>query len=333
MKAIIPEQEQKQENTQGLNIKPITNEQEAVEAAQHFTETFSNENKEKFQFHFQGMMNAIEQVNPEMGGIEELASVLALPEEQFEILAPIFLNELEKSYHNVNNQLEMVQLMNLSGIRAEDVSNEFLQICKALDLEFNETISEKKRTFIKRIIGLTYNAVSEAEGISKRNIIIPISYCHENAKMPAYAHLSDAGMDIYALEDITIAPGETKLIPTGLKIAIPLGYEMQVRPKSGRCLKTKLRVANTPGTIDAGYRDEIGVIIDNIEPFIKSADIREDGSLYNVQFGSSYTIGKGEKFAQLVLSEVPKAIFYEVDSIDEIPNDGRTGGFGSTGMK
>jgi dUTP pyrophosphatase len=151
--------------------------------------------------------------------------------------------------------------------------------------------------------------------------------------MPAYANLTDAGMDVYALDDITIAPGETKLIPLGIKTALPAGYELQVRPKSGRCLKTKLRVANTPGTIDAGYREEICVIIDNIEPFIKSADMDADGKMYNVKFGQSYTIGKGEKFAQLVLNEIPKACFYEVQEVGSIANDGRTGGFGSTGLK
>ena len=70
-----------------------------------------------------------------------------------------------------------------------------------------------------------------------------------NCRMPEYAHIDDSGMDLYALEDYTIHPGETKLIPTGLKFAIPNGYELQIRPKSGRCLKTKLRVANTPATI------------------------------------------------------------------------------------
>jgi dUTP pyrophosphatase len=178
-----------------------------------------------------------------------------------------------------------------------------------------------------------YNAAADIEGIAKRNILIPIEYCKEGAKMPAYAHETDSGMDVYALEDITIAPGETKLIPIGIKVAIPAGYELQVRPKSGRCLKTKLRIANTPGTIDAGYRDEICVIIDNIEPFIKSAEMGEGGVLYNVEFGSSYTIGAGEKFAQLVLCEVPKALFYEVESVSTIENDGRKGGFGSSGLK
>jgi dUTP pyrophosphatase len=196
-----------------------------------------------------------------------------------------------------------------------------------------DILSHQKRDFLKQMHAMTYNALAEAEGVAKKTILIAIEYCREGAKMPTYAHLTDSGMDVYALEDITIAPGETKLVPTGIKIAIPSGYELQVRPKSGRCLKTKLRVANTPGTIDAGYRDEIGVIIDNIEPFIKSADMDDTGRLYNVEFGSSHTIGAGEKFAQLVLCEVPKAAFYEVESVSAIENDGRAGGFGSTGVK
>jgi dUTP pyrophosphatase len=183
------------------------------------------------------------------------------------------------------------------------------------------------------MLGITYNALAEAEGVAKKTILIPLEFCNENAKMPTYAHLTDSGMDVYALEDITIAPGETVVIPTGLKVAIPAGYELQVRPKSGRCLKTKLRIANTPGTIDAGYRDEIGIIVDNIEPYIKEAKMDENGRLYEVLFGSSHTIGKGEKFAQLVLCEVPKALFYQVEHVSDIANDGRNGGFGSTGVK
>jgi dUTP pyrophosphatase len=143
-------------------------------------------------------------------------------------------------------------------------------------------------------------------------------------------------MDLYALDDYVIEPGKTKLIPTGIKIALPPGYELQVRPKSGRALKTKLRVANTPGTIDAGYRDEICVIIENIESPIRDLTYHfdEDGSIKidSILHGTNQYIGKGEKFAQLVLMEVPKASLYEVESISEI-GENRGGGFGSTGIK
>jgi dUTP pyrophosphatase len=278
-------------------------------------------------------MKALAEVNPDVGGFDELGTLLAMPEEHFAILAPVFLAELEKGLKNVNDQMIMVQSMNLAGLKAENVREQYEQIYDEIDKQMGEYLSHQKRDFLKQMLAITYNVLAEAEGVAKKNILIPIEYCHSEAKTPAYAHLTDSGMDVFALDDITIAPGETKLVPTGIKVAIPAGYELQVRPKSGRCLKTKLRVANTPGTIDAGYRDEIGVIIDNIEPFIKSADIDENGRLYNVEFGSSYTIGKGEKFAQLVLCEVPKAIFYQVESVGEVANDGRNGGFGSTGVK
>jgi len=92
---------------------------------------------------------------------------------------------------------------------------------------------------------------------------IKVEICRENIQLPEYANPGDAGIDIYAAEDVTINPGETKIIPTGLKVAIPTGYEIQVRPRSGLSAKTPLRVPNSPGTIDAGYRDEVGVILTN----------------------------------------------------------------------
>ena len=305
---------------------------EAIASAEKIIQS-QKEKSEQKKFEFEKFMKALQEASPETGGFDELGALLALPEEEFMIIAPIFLGELEKGMHNVNDQMIMVQSMNALGMKTENVREQYEAICIEIDNQMGDVISKQKRDFLKQMLGMTYNALSEADGVAKKTILIPIEYCREGAKMPTYAHLTDSGMDVYALEDITIAPGETKLVPTGLKVAIPAGYELQVRPKSGRCLKTKLRVANTPGTIDAGYRDEIGVIIDNIEPFIKSAQMDETGRLYNVEFGSSYTIGAGEKFAQLVLCEVPKATFYEVESVGTIPNDGRNGGYGSSGLK
>lgn len=315
-----------------INPKMINTKEEAVAAAQNIIKS-SKDKTDQRRFELEKALKQISEVSPADGGFEEVAVMLALPDEHFQMLAPIFLKELEKNYHNINDQLSMVQAMNLAGLHAEDARNEFINICRTIDEQLGDTLSFPKRDFLKQMLGMTYNALAEAEGVAKKTILIPLEYCHEDAKMPTYAHLTDSGMDIYALEDITIAPGETKLIPTGLKVAIPSGYELQVRPKSGRCLKTKLRIANTPGTIDAGYRDEIGVIVDNIEPFIKSAQMGEGGVLYSVEFGSSYTIGKGEKFAQLVLCEVPKAVFYQVERVSNVANDGRNGGFGSSGLK
>lgn len=264
-----------------------------------------------------------------------LASLLSLPEDQFALLAPVFLEEMEHGYNDPATQLVLVQMYNLQGVKEEDLREEYFKLADAID-EVADQFSAQKRDFLKQMLFLNLNVMAAAEGIAKRIINIPIELCHPNAKMPAYAHLTDAGMDIYALEDITIAPGETVLVPTGIKVALPAGYELQVRPKSGRCLKTKLRVANTPGTIDAGYRDEIGVIIDNIDAPIRKIHIPYNNrplTIGDIEFGQSYTIGKGEKFAQLVLSEVPKVAWYQVDSVTNAEGENRNGGFGSTGLQ
>ena len=310
----------------------ILNEIDARKAAQDIVTNAQKKQEEKKNI-LEETLNQIQAMGGDTPGFESVAILLGLDEQHFAVLAPVFIGELEKSLRNTNDQLAMAQALNAAGVRVEDVTKEYNALCQQIDVQMDGIMSPQKRGFLKTLLALTYNAVSEVEGITKRNILIPIEYCHENAKMPAYAHLTDAGMDVFATEEITINPGETKLIPLGIKCALPMGYELQVRPKSGRSLKSKLRVANTPGTIDAGYRDEIGVIVDNIDPFIKSAEMDENGRLYNVEFGSSITIGAGEKFAQLVLSEVPKAVFYEVETVANIGEENRGGGFGSTGDK
>jgi len=139
-----------------------------------------------------------------------------------------------------------------------------------------------------------------------------IEICHPDAKKPVYARPGDAGMDIYTVEDVLIAPGSTVVVRTGLKLAIPEGYEIQIRPRSGLSLKTPLRLANSPGTIDAGYRDELGIIIHNTSP------------------QETFKVGKGERIAQMVLQRVPAIEWKQVESVDGIGTD-RGGGFGSSG--
>lgn len=302
----------------------------------------NNENNKNNENVLTSALNALGDVlsnnGEEVDGLQSIGAMLALPEEQFNVLAPHILINVEKELNNLTDKLIIIQALNAQGIRAEDFIEAFSEIATAIDDQLVD-ISNQKKDFIKSLLGMICNSIADTEGIAKRYIKIPIELCHEDAKMPEYAHLSDSGLDIYALEDIVVKPGETKLVKTGLKVAIPLGYELQVRPKSGRALKTKLRVANTPGTIDAGYRDEIGVIIENIEPAIKDITYESelvDGkpvyTITSIEHGASHYIGKGEKFAQLVLCEVPKAVFYEVEKVSEIGED-RQGGFGSTGLK
>ena len=311
----------------------VLNTPESVKKAAQEVAAAATTAEETKKLNIENALNELNNYTADFGGFDGIALMLTMPDEQFAILGPIFLEELARSLNNVNDQLAMVQALNVAGVRIDEVQQEFNKICDEIDNQLGQDLTAQKRDFLKQILGLTYNAIGEAEGVAKRQVLIPIEYCREDAKMPTYAHLTDAGMDIYLTEDVIIHPGETKLIPTGLKVAIPLGYELQVRPKSGRSLKSKLRIANTPGTIDAGYRDEIGIIVDNIDPVIRSADIDETGRLYNILWGSDIMLSKGEKIAQLVLSEVPKAIFYEVESVAAIENDGRNGGFGSTGDK
>ncbi len=129
-------------------------------------------------------------------------------------------------------------------------------------------------------------------------------------ELPAYASAGAAGMDIVAAEDVTIAPGARHAVATGFAVAIPAGYEIQVRPRSGLALKHGITVANAPGTIDCDYRGEVKVILIN------------HGT-------ASFSILRGDRIAQLVLAPVSQASWLEVSELDETARG--TGGFGSTG--
>lgn len=140
---------------------------------------------------------------------------------------------------------------------------------------------------------------------------IQVQKLQPDVKMPAYAHHGDAGVDLYSAINHTLQPGERVLIPTGLKMAIPEGYEGQVRPKSGLALKHGLTVLNTPGTVDAPYRGEVGVILINLDP------------------KTPYEIKKGEKVAQMVFAKVKHAEFLETAELTATTRG--EGGYGSTG--
>lgn len=226
-------------------------------------------------------------------------------------------NEFYKSYKS-----ELINILNSTqykeSLRREiqllpqiDIQSEK----KGLNIAINEInkdkeLSESKKDFLITI--LEQSAVQMEKFITNpaKRVSINIMKIHENAIIPTYANVGDAGMDIYAIEDLTIEPHTTVIVPTGLKMAIPIGYEMQIRPRSGMSCKTKLRISNSIGTIDSGFRGEIGVIFDNIGD-------------------TPYTIHVGDRIAQMVLNEVPIAEFTVVEQLDDTSRG--NGGFGSTG--
>ncbi len=132
----------------------------------------------------------------------------------------------------------------------------------------------------------------------------------EGLALPAYATSDAAGMDVLAAEDCVIAPGQRHAVATGLAVAIPQGYEIQVRPRSGLALKHGITVPNTPGTIDSDYRGELKVILIN-------------------HGAGDFTIQRGDRIAQLVLAPVTQAAWEEVGELDTTTRG--AGGFGSTG--
>lgn len=159
-----------------------------------------------------------------------------------------------------------------------------------------------------------------------------------DAIIPQYAHATDAGFDLVATEDIIVEPGETVRVPTGLAFEIPAGFELQIRPRSGITLRTKLRVQL--GTVDSGFTGEVGVIVDNI--FDRDEEDRHDiyqevltisGDLTDLTsfmpYGT-YIIRKHDRIAQGVIAPIAQATFSEVEALGE--TDRGAGGFGSTGV-
>ena len=303
------------------------------EAAQMAAEKIAEPQKERTSF-FENFVKQIENINPALGGFEEFSALLSLPDENFALIAPIFLDELEKSFNNAEDKLFLIQSMNVQGARLEDLQDSYLQLIENIDSQFKGIISEIKRDFLKRMLALSYNAIADAQGVAKRVINIPIELTSENAKIPKYAHLGDGAVDLYSPADYVIKPGETIIIPCDIKVALPYGYAFLIHPRSGTSAKTKLRVANSVGLIDSQYKGVIGVIIENIEAPIKDITYEFDDNgrpiLTSVLHGQSYTISKGERFAQMRLVEVPTANFFQVQSVDGIGED-RGGGFGSSG--
>jgi dUTP pyrophosphatase len=143
------------------------------------------------------------------------------------------------------------------------------------------------------------------------DLVIAVQQLDPELPLPAYAHPGDAGADLVAGVDVDLAPGERALIPTGIAIALPEGYVALIHPRSGLAAKHGLSIVNTPGTVDAGYRGEIKVLLINHDPV------------------EAITLRRGDRIAQLVVQRVERARF---EAVSALPDSVRgSGGYGSTG--
>ena len=209
----------------------------------------------------------------------------------------------------------------------------------------NDTFYVNKTGFLDDLVAdiEARNEAEQRDDFENRRLQVGFKRLNDAAILPTKAFPTDSGFDLYASEDVIIEPGETAIVPIGIAVQLPEGYEAQVRPRSGVTSKTKLRVQL--GTIDEGYTGEVGVIVDNIaEELIIRGDVNYlaktiEGKrvrIDNINGGEesnrgTYLIRKGDRIAQIVVQALPEVTAVEIEEFTEGSERGE-GAFGSTGV-
>jgi dUTP pyrophosphatase len=191
----------------------------------------------------------------------------------------------------------------------KQIQDEIESLRKEFGIEDTESQEDLNNTF-----GIDFGSLQDQLDVISKTKNIQIELLNEDAIFPEYAYLTDSGFDLYSTEEVKLTPFGRALVPTGLKLSFDIGYEIQVRPKSGLALKQGITVLNTPGTVDSGYNGEIMVIVFNTNQ-------------------TEFTIPKGMKIAQAVLCPVINGKYVNLQLVDKIENKDRgANGFGSTGI-
>ena len=178
----------------------------------------------------------------------QLIEILNLPNKQFDALYPSLKSKLKEVYSSKTFQKEVLANFEIIPLEdREEMQTETELLLK--EIESDDTLSKNKKEMIRTLIQQTVVEIYKLYENPREKIKVKIHKLNPDAIIPQYAHDSDAGADVCALEETTIEPGQTVIVKTGLQLAIPKGYEIQVRPRSGLSVKTKLRIANAPGTI------------------------------------------------------------------------------------
>lgn len=243
--------------------------------------------------------------------VEQFLALLELPDEQFDTIYPMFKEQIKKAYSTQEFQQQMLTQLQLTPI--DDVEEEKRAIKEFVnEITDDDTFSANKKDLIQTMFYSVLEVFEQLALYQRTMVGVDIYKLNPDAIIPEYAHNTDAGADIFAVEEVIINPNETKIVKTGIALAIPAGYEIQIRPRSGLSAKTGLRIPNAPGTIDSDYRGEVGVIMQN------TGD-------------TPYTVEKGAKIAQMLIAPTPMIRWKEVNSLEELGTTSRgAGGFGST---
>lgn len=253
----------------------------------------------------------LNQLQVEETVMDQFIQIFELPNEAFNQVYPKMKETIDKALSSQDIQKTILnQIQFMPALDLEREKNGFKELID--EINSDSDLSDNKKELLTSLIEKTSVLALELAQNPRERVEVKIQKINEDAVIPKYAHDSDAGADIYAIEDVTLKPHTTVVVKTGIKVAIPLGYMINIVPRSGLSAKTSLRIANTPGTIDANYRGEIGVIMENT------------GNL-------SVTINKGDRIAQMLIMPIPMIKWIESDELDE--TDRGEGGFGSTDTK
>lgn len=238
--------------------------------------------------------------------LDEFMAILELDDAKFDAVYPTMKDTIKQGFQDSvvrGDILEAMRRTPIIDLEAEEAgAREFIENIKQA-----EDLSENKKDFLSMIIELGVLATIEIYNNPRDKIKVQIEKIVPEAKLPEYAHPTDAGADVFAVRDTIVPAGETVLVATGLRMAIPKGYAVFLYPRSGMSLKTKMRIGNGVGVIDSTYHKEVGVIFDN-------------------NSNESYTIHAGDRIGQFVIFPVPM-IEWEESAIEDTDR----GGFGSTG--
>lgn len=247
---------------------------------------------------------------PDDSLMNSFMDIINLPDEQFAATSETLKGQIKDALKTPQIQADFKNILKTTPGFELDPDGASIGLNDMInEIKEDTSLSAEKRDFLVTIIEESRKAFQQIYENPRERVNVTIERIHPMAKLPTYAHPLDAGADVYAVEDVTIQPGETVIVKTGLKMIVPRGYFVAVHPRSGLSAKTNLRIANAPGTIDADYRQEVGIIMTNIgtaPEYIKT----------------------GDRIAQFLLEETPMMVFTEGEVIDDT---NRGNGFGSTG--